>query len=172
MAGVDRNLGWISLNKRLSPKTSPITSTHMHTDEYATPSPIAAKPQSFGHDFNLIRAVEEYGPQRVESIRKELEQLTDRITLLNKEMATLQRLVAVTKPSGLADQDIAWATVEGYTAAAADRDMAYAMAEGHPDAYTTFTESMQQQRNEVALDLSGPARDWPRDGAGRRIVPV
>jgi hypothetical protein len=109
--------GWISLNKRLSPKTSPIPSTHMHTDEYATPTFTAALPQSFGNDFNLIRAVEEYGPQRVESIRKELAQMTDRITLLSKEMDTLQRLIAVTKPS--------------------DQDMAWAMAEGHPDAYTS-----------------------------------
>jgi hypothetical protein len=109
---------WINLNKRLSPNTSPIPSTHMHTDEIPTPMPTAALPQSFGNDFNLIRAVEEYGPQRVESIRNELVHLAKRQTALTEEMQTLERLIAVTKPNGVAAQDIAWATVDGYTAAA------------------------------------------------------
>jgi len=105
MAGVDRNLGWISLTKRLSPKTSPIPSTHMHTDEYATPTPTAALPQSFGRDFNLIRAVEEYGPQRVASIRQELAQMVKRQAVLTEEMQTLEKLIAVTKPSSVATAD-------------------------------------------------------------------
>jgi hypothetical protein len=105
----------------------------MHTDEYATPSPIAAQPQSFGNDFNLIRAVEEYGPQRVESIRKELAQIDARKNVLAKEMYTLEKLIAVTKPSNLTEQDMAWM-----------------LAEGHPDAYTTFTERMQNAHNGIA----------------------
>jgi hypothetical protein len=104
----------------------------MHTDELPTPMPTAALPQSFGHDFNLIRAVEEYGPQRVASIRKELEQMEARKEVLTKEMHTLERMIAVTYVGS------------------ADRDMAYAMAEGHPDAYTTFTERMQKAHNGVA----------------------
>jgi hypothetical protein len=86
----------------------------MHTDELPTPMPTAALPQSFGNDFNLIRAVEEYGPQRVESIRNELIHLAKRQTALTEEMQTLERLIAVTKPSGVAAQDIAWATVDTY----------------------------------------------------------
>jgi uncharacterized protein with gpF-like domain len=109
----------------------------MHTDEYATPTPTAALPQSFGNDFNLIRAVEEYGPQRVESIRKELEQMEARKEVLTKEMHTLERMIAVTYV-GSADRDTAWA------------GRAWAMAEGHPDAYTTFTERMQDAHNGVA----------------------
>jgi hypothetical protein len=104
----------------------------MHTDEYAAPSPIATKQQSFGNDFNLIRAVEEYGPQRVASIRQELEQMEARKEVLTKEMHTLERMIAVTYVGS------------------ADRDMAWAMAEGHPDAYTTFTERVQDAHNGIA----------------------
>jgi len=113
-----RNLGWLSLNRRPSPKTFPLASPIMHTDEYATPSPIAAQPQSFGNDFNLIRAVEEYGPQRVASIRQELAQIDARQAVLTKEMQTLEKLIAVTKPSAIASQDIAWAPLGGYVATA------------------------------------------------------
>ena len=118
MAG-PRNLGWLSLKRRPSPTTSILPSPTMHTDEYATPSPIAAQPQSFGNDFNLIRAVEEYGPQRVESIRKELAQMEVRQTVLTKEMQTLEKLIAVTKPNGVATQDIVVAPV--YVATAFDK---------------------------------------------------
>ena len=117
MAG-PRNLGWLSLKRRPSPTTSILPSPIMHTDEYAAPSPIAAQQQSFGNDFNLIRAVEEYGPQRVASIRQELAQMEVRQTVLTKEMQTLERLIAVTKPNGVASQDIAWAPLGGYAATA------------------------------------------------------
>jgi hypothetical protein len=90
----------------------------MHTDEYAAPSPIAAQQQSFGNDFNLIRAVEEYGPQRVASIRKELAQMEARQAALTKEMQTLEKLIAVTVHGYVASQDIAWATADGYVATA------------------------------------------------------
>jgi hypothetical protein len=118
MAG-PRNLGWLSLKRRPSPTTSILPSPTMHTDEYATPSPIAAQPQSFGNDFNLIRAVEEYGPQRVASIRQELAQMEVRQTVLTKEMQTLEKLIAVTKPNGVASQDIVVAPV--YVATAFDK---------------------------------------------------
>ena len=114
---------WININKRLPPNTSPIPSTHMHTDEYAAPTPTAALPQSFGNDFNLIRAVEEYGPQRVATIRKEIAQMEARQSALTKEMYTLDQLIAIIKPRGVADQDIAWASVEGYTATGIGFDM-------------------------------------------------
>jgi hypothetical protein len=77
----------------------------MHTDEYATPTPTAVLPQSFGRDFNLIRAVEEYGPQRVASIRQELAQMVKRQATLTEEMQTLEKLIAVTKPSSIATAD-------------------------------------------------------------------
>ena len=110
-----RSLGWLSLNRRPSPNTSPIPSTHTHTDEYAIRSPIPARAQSFGHDFNLIRAVEEYGPQRVESIRKELASIDARKEVLTKEMHTLERMIAVTYV-GSADRDMAWAKADGHVA--------------------------------------------------------
>ena len=114
MAG-PRNLGWLSLKRRPSPTTSILPSPIMHTDEYVTPSPIATKQQSFGNDFNLIRAVEEYGPQRVESIRKELAQMEARHAALTKEMQTLEKLIAVTVHGDVASQDmatVAWATAD------------------------------------------------------------
>ena len=131
-----RNLGWLSLKRRPSPTTSILPSPIMHTDEYTAPSPITAQSQSFGNDFNLIRAVEEYGPQRVESIRKELAQMEARHAALTKEMQTLEKLIAVTKPSGVASQDIAWASVEGYIATA--ESMQNAREHGATDWPTTF----------------------------------
>jgi hypothetical protein len=90
-----------ALTQRPSPNTSPFSSPHMHTDEHATPVPIpAAAPQSFGHEFNLIRAVEEYGPQRVATITKELSQLVARELVLQIELSTLERLIAATKAGG------------------------------------------------------------------------
>jgi acyl carrier protein phosphodiesterase len=94
-----------NITKRVPPITFPITSSHMHTDEYATPTPTAVLPQSFGRDFNLIRAVEEYGPQRVASIRQELAQMVKRQAVLTEEMQTLEKLIAVTKPSRVATAD-------------------------------------------------------------------
>lgn len=108
----------LRLFRRIPPNISPLPSPIMHTDEYAAPTPIATQSQSFGNDFNLIRAVEDYGPQRVATIRKEIARMEARQTLLIKEMRTLEQLIAVVKPSGVADQDIAWASVEGYTATA------------------------------------------------------
>jgi hypothetical protein len=108
----------------------------MHTDEYAAPSPITAQPQSFGNDFNLIRAVEEYGPQRVESIRKELAQMEARHAALTKEMQTLEKLIAVTVHGYVASQDIAWASVEGYIATA--ESMQNAREHGATDWPITF----------------------------------
>ena len=135
-------LGWLSLNRRPSPKTSLLPSPIMHTDEYATPSPIAAQPQSFGNDFNLIRAVEEYGPQRVESIRKELEQIDARKNTLAKEMYTLEKLIAATKPSNLTEQNMA-IMMSGVA---------------YPDAHTTFTERTQKAYNSVASPLEHATR--------------
>ena len=113
----------LKLFRRIPPNISPLPSPIMHTDEYAAPTPIATQSQSFGNDFNLIRAVEEYGPQRVATIRKEIAQMEARQSALTKEMRTLEQLIAVIKPSGLADQEIAWASVEGYTATGIGFDM-------------------------------------------------
>jgi len=90
-----------AFTQRPSPDTSPFSSPHMHTDEHAISLPIpAAAPQSFGHEFNLIRAVEEYGPQRVATITKELSQLVARELVLQTELSTLERLIAATKAGG------------------------------------------------------------------------
>ena len=84
----------IRLSNRLSPKTSPIPSPIMHTDEHVIPKFMAAVQESFGPDFNLIRAVREYGPTRVESIIKELASIEEQQQRLNAEMNTLNKMIA------------------------------------------------------------------------------
>ena len=83
-----------NLKRRLPPSTSILPNPTMHTDEYATSSPIATQPQSFGPDFNIIRAVQEYGPARVEQIRTELTKMDARKIVLTDEMETLERMIA------------------------------------------------------------------------------
>ncbi len=56
-------------------------------------------PPSFGREFNLIRAVSEYGPQRIASITKTLADLEAEMASLREERATLEQLVAVVKPA-------------------------------------------------------------------------
>ena len=51
---------------------------------------------SFG-DFNLIRMVEEHGPIRIQEITKELQEISNRMSRLEVEKGTLERLVAATK---------------------------------------------------------------------------
>lgn len=82
---------------RPSPDASPFSSPQMHTDEHATPQPIPAAAQSFGPGFNLIRAVEEYGPQRVAAIRNELQKMEVRRITLADELRTLERMIAATQ---------------------------------------------------------------------------
>ena len=89
-----------AFTQRPSPDTSPFSSPHMHTDEHATPVPIPPAAHSFGPEFNLIRAVEEYGPQRVATIHKELTVLIARQKQLADELSTLERLIAATKAGG------------------------------------------------------------------------
>jgi len=116
-----------NLKRRLPPSTSILPNPTMHTDDYAIPAAIVPTAQSFGRDFNIIRAVEEYGPQRVAAIKQEIAQMTSRQSELTNELRTLERLISATKSghdtqpdaatsSGLASQDIAWATLEGYSA--------------------------------------------------------
>jgi len=54
-------------------------------------------PESFGHQFNLIRAVAEYGPQRVQEITQRLRSLEEESKQLRSEMETLERLISVVK---------------------------------------------------------------------------
>jgi len=88
------------LNRRIHPKFSPIAAPVTHPDDLTLPAQTSVHPHSFGKDFNLIRAVEEYGPRRVESIRQELAQIDARQSALTEEMQTLEQLIAVTKVTG------------------------------------------------------------------------
>jgi uncharacterized protein (UPF0335 family) len=59
----------------------------------SVPEPI----ESFGYDVNIIRLVEEHGPVRITQITDELQELTNKISRLEAERNTLERLVAATK---------------------------------------------------------------------------
>lgn len=55
------------------------------------------EPAFTGGDFNLIRMVEEHGPLRIQEIQKELQEISNRMSRLEVEKGTLERLVAATK---------------------------------------------------------------------------
>lgn len=84
----------LKINRRI-PSVS--EQTKMYTDEFPTPQPTASLPESFGPDFNLIRAVREYGPTRVNAIQKELLTIEDRKQRLTEEMNMLTKLIAATE---------------------------------------------------------------------------
>lgn len=57
------------------------------------PNVVLENPMSFGKDFNLIRAVHEHAPQRVDEIDRELDAMQMRMAQLQTERQTLQRLI-------------------------------------------------------------------------------
>lgn len=65
------------------------------TSTYALP---LDNQRSFGYEFNLIKAVEEYGPQRVVEINKRLNVIEQETSRLLEERNTLQALIHVVKP--------------------------------------------------------------------------
>jgi hypothetical protein len=84
----------LKINRRIP---SVAEQTKNYTDEHVLPKFTASLPESFGPDFNLIRAVREYGPSRVENIKKELASLEDRKQRLTEEMNILTKLIAATE---------------------------------------------------------------------------
>jgi hypothetical protein len=81
----------LKLNRRI-PSVAEQTKTY--TDEHVLPKFTAALQESFGPDFNLIRAVREYGPTRMAAINKELLSLLEREKRLTEEMNILTKLIA------------------------------------------------------------------------------
>ena len=88
----------LNLRKRLDLPTQIMHDMHAvtHTDEYPMHTPTIAVSESFGPDFNLIRAVQENGPVRVTAIRDELLKMEVRKASLTTEMQTLERMIAAT----------------------------------------------------------------------------
>ena len=82
------------INFRKRPDPLSFVPAKMHTDEFQSMPLPAATHTSFGPDFNIIRAVQEYGPARVEQIRTELTKMDDRKIVLTDEMETLERMIA------------------------------------------------------------------------------
>ena len=97
----------LSLRKRLDPLPA-MPAVRTHTDEYPTPMPTAALPESYGPDFNLIRAVQEYGPKRVSSIRNELSKIEERKISLTDEMRTLERMISATRSESGTHASVDW----------------------------------------------------------------
>lgn len=52
-------------------------------------------PVSFGHQFNLVRAVKEYAPIRLDTIQKETIKLKEQLHSLDVEAKNLQALLRV-----------------------------------------------------------------------------
>ena len=84
----------INFNRRIPRITE---EAKMYTDEHVLPTFTTAVHESFGPDFNLIRAVREYGPTRVNAINKELTSIEDRKQRLTEEMNILTKLIAATE---------------------------------------------------------------------------
>lgn len=67
-------------------------------EEFPTSFKITAylpeNPPSVGHEFNLVRIVEEHGPPRIAAIEQEIQKLETRIASLSKEKGQIARLVA------------------------------------------------------------------------------
>lgn len=75
-----------------------VTSTLPDTVSYSTTVAPRNENESWGHDFNLIRAVAEYGPQRVNDINKRLSAIEAEAKALVDERTTLNALIQVVKP--------------------------------------------------------------------------
>lgn len=86
-----------NLKRRLPPSTSILPNPTMHTGEHVLPKFTTAVQESFGPDFNIIRAIQEYGPVRVNAINKELLSIEDRKQRLTEEMNILTKLIAATE---------------------------------------------------------------------------
>lgn len=89
----------LKLRHRPAPIAS-LPAVDFHTDEfqaYQLPKIPFSLSESFGPDFNLIRAVQEYGPQRVAVIRNELQKMEVRRITLADEMRTLERMISATQ---------------------------------------------------------------------------
>lgn len=75
-----------------------VTSTLPDTVNYSTTVAPRNENESWGHDFNLIRAVGEYGPQRVADINKRLTAIETESYKLVEERTILEALIKVVKP--------------------------------------------------------------------------
>lgn len=51
-------------------------------------------PQSIGHEFNLVRIVEDHGPKRITAIEKEIAKLEQQIATLTKEKNQIAAFIA------------------------------------------------------------------------------
>lgn len=87
------------ITRKLFPVKYPeVTSTLPDTVNYTTTVAPRNENESWGREFNLIRAVAEYGPQRVNEINKRLAAIDAETKALENERKTLNALIQVVKP--------------------------------------------------------------------------
>lgn len=72
------------------------------TDQFPIPYPqvtatLPDNPSSAGHEFNLVRIVQEHGPKRLEQIDKDMKRYQDKIDALVREREQIQALVLAIK---------------------------------------------------------------------------
>lgn len=87
-------MSWV----KLFPERYPEVSNALPDSVMVTSTHRTDNPQSFGHEFNLIKAVAEYGPQRMAEINKRLTAIEQETSRLMEERTTLEALVKVVKP--------------------------------------------------------------------------
>lgn len=58
---------------------------------------IVESSESFGHEFNMIRAVQEYGPHRLQVISRRMVELEKEMDQLLVEQNTLEKLLDVVR---------------------------------------------------------------------------
>jgi hypothetical protein len=75
------------------------TDTSPLLDEVSYELPRKNSVESFGSDFNLIRAVSEHAPNRLAVIDKRLNAIEQELAKLRDEREILVNLIAVVKPA-------------------------------------------------------------------------
>lgn len=85
----------LNLKKKLQPLEQPKSVT----DQFPVPYPqvtsiLPDNPPVVGHEFNLVRIVEDHGPKRISAIEKEITKLQDKIATLTKEKNQIAAFVA------------------------------------------------------------------------------
>ena len=88
----------LNLKKKLSTMEPPKSIT----DQFPIPYPQATatlpdNPPAIGHEFNLVRIVQEHGPKRLEQIDKDMKRYQDKIDALVREREQVQALVLAIK---------------------------------------------------------------------------
>lgn len=91
----------ISIRKKLAPLVEPPTTEEPEHIPYPQVTSVlpemcrdANNPPVIGHEFNLVRIVEEHGPKRISAIEKEIAKLENKIATLVQEKKQIAAFVS------------------------------------------------------------------------------